>query len=104
MLITPVLTIASFNSPLLAYGQHRIFKQPFKRVRSYSISSSIGGDEDDVTITARPSETEKAEEKKVPSEETPLAEDTPLATPAATVEELLSPREDKPFITEKSRS
>lgn len=82
--------------PLLAFAQYRIFKQPFKRVRSRSISSrlSVDEEEDDITITNRPSE---AAEKEALAKNIEPSDETPATTPAITVDELLSPKEDTPF-------
>lgn len=82
--------------PLLAFAQYRIFKQPFKRVRSQSMSSrlSIDEEEDDITITNRPSE---AAEKEALAKNVEPSDETPVATPVITVDELLSPKEDTPF-------
>ncbi|EKM53362.1 uncharacterized protein PHACADRAFT_125005 [Phanerochaete carnosa HHB-10118-sp] len=90
-----IMAISLAAIPLLAYAQHRIFKQPFKRVRSRSISSRLSADEeDDITITNRPSE---AAEKEALAPNVEPSDDTPVATPAATTEDLLSPKEDTPF-------
>lgn len=89
-----------FSSPVLAYGQHRIFTQPFKRVRTWSLSSRASLEDDNTTITNRPSETAE----KAPLKGEQPSEDTPVATPSATVEELLSPREDTPFSEKQGKA
>lgn len=82
----------AIRSPALAYAQHRVFKQPFKRVRSFSLSSRVSAD-DDVASANRPS----AATVPVQMEEKELLDDDAVATPSATMDTLVSPREDTPF-------
>lgn len=89
-----IMAISLAAIPLLAYAQYRIFKQPFKRVRRHSVSSRLSVDDDDITITDGPS---VAAEKEALAKNAEPVDDTPVATPAATTEELLSPKEDTPF-------
>ncbi|GJE91348.1 hypothetical protein PsYK624_074970 [Phanerochaete sordida] len=86
-----IMAVSLAATPLLAYAQHRLFKQPFKRPRRDSLASRLSVDDDDTTIADAPEPEKQALAKNVePSEEA----STP-PTPAP--DEPGSPKEDTPF-------
>lgn len=88
----PPLTL--HRSPLLAYAQHRVFAQPFKRARRASVGSRASLEDEEATIADRPSAGEKAPLN--PAKDDPDA--PPPPTPTVVLDEPpLSPKEDTPF-------